>query len=370
MFFVDLDCFLSKLNCEKNYNSDIIKTRGSGHISLVKYSGFIMKKHIISDFIEVVLLFGADHKRRFNRQGVAKVFTVMALIGLTAVFAAMATHFGVFKIGADEAIDWSTALAILGSVAIPLIIGLLVATLATGGMILIPIAEMWNYISEKYGNKQHIINVFLFALCVVFFLYTMNLVNILEYLSGESYHGAINADGTMHYGRFLTFVFTMITIFTTSGIFCWLSGISKAWTSAVKAIIAIEKARMQRLRQENPKEYYCIRRNQAKEKPLDESEQLEMFDMFGNKQNLIEEFIVCSDQVLCDKVIMRLFILPKAVEVICLYVHRHPLPPAAQMRAFELPENEAKEIIFYHQRLHGLCDEAAQKLKELGWKKN
>jgi len=326
-----------------------------------------MKKHIISDFIEVVVLFGADHKRCFNRQGVAKVFTVMALIGLTAVFAAMAVHFGVFKIGADEAIDWSTALALLGSVAVVSIIGLVLVTLATGGLILVPIAEMWGFISEKYGHKQHIINVFLFVLCVAFFLYTMNLVNILEYLSGESYHGAINADGTFNYGRFWGFIFIIITIFTTSGIFCWLSGISKAWTHAVKAMIAIEKAKMQRLRQENPKEYYCIRRSQAKENPLDESEQIEMFDMFGNNQNLIEEFIVCSDQVLCDKIIMRLFILPKAVEVVCLYVHRHPLPPAAQMRAYNLPENEAKEIIFYHKRLHGLCDEAAQKLKELGW---
>ena len=329
-----------------------------------------MKKHIIRDFFEVVIFFGADHKRRFYRQFVAKVCVVIAMIGLTSLFAAMAAHFGVFKIGADEAMDWQSALLTIGYGALVVLIVAGLAALFTCGLIVVPIAEMWEYISEKYGAKQHIINVFLFALCAAFFLYTDNLVNILEYLSGETYHGEINADETIDYGRLGGALFTLISLLASGGIFCWLSGISKAWTHAIKEFIALENARVERLRQTDPEEYFRIRRGQAREKPLDESEQLEMFDLFNNNQDRIEEFMACCDQVLCDKAIMRLFILPEAVEAVGMYVHRHPLPPAAQMRAFELPEEDAKQIIFYHQELHGLCDEAAQKLKELGWKKS
>ena len=183
-----------------------------------------MKKDIIRDFVEVLCFFGADYKQRFKKQFVCKIFTIIALIGLTVVFATLSVHYGISVVKLAGVITL-----------IALIVGVLTMFLS-GGQILTPLMMMWFYISDKYGSKQHIINVFLFALCAAFVFYSLNLINIFEYLLGETYRNTVN-----NWGKFAEALFVLIVMFGSIGIFGWLSGISEAWTYAVKEMIDFEK---------------------------------------------------------------------------------------------------------------------------------
>lgn len=202
-----------------------------------------MKKGIIRNFVEVLLFFGADYQQKFQRQLPGKIFTVIAMTVLTAIFAYMAAHYGVFKIGLNDEIDWQTALIIFGGLLFVFLVAYGIAAVFTGGVIVIPIMYLLAYIDENYGKKQHIINVFLFALCAAFALFTTNLVHIFEHLCGVSYHNMAN-----NLGHNLEAMFAMMVVFATVGIFGWLSGISKAWTYAVKEMVALEEAKAQRKR--------------------------------------------------------------------------------------------------------------------------
>jgi hypothetical protein len=182
-----------------------------------------MKKGIIRDFGEVLYFLGADYKQKFQRQLLGKIFTVIAMTVLTAIFAFMAAHYGVFKIGLNDEIDWQTALIIFGGLLFVFLVAYGIAAVFTGGVIVIPIMYLLAYIDENYGKKQHIINVFLFALCAAFALFTTNLVHIFEHLCGVSYHNMAN-----NLGHNLEVMFAMMVVFATVGIFGWLSGISKA----------------------------------------------------------------------------------------------------------------------------------------------
>lgn len=83
----------------------------------------------------------------------------------------------------------------------------------------------------------------LFALCAAFVFYSLNLINIFEYLSGETYRNTVN-----NWGKFAEALFVLIVMFGSIGIFGWLSGISKAWTYAVKQMVDLEEAKAQRKR--------------------------------------------------------------------------------------------------------------------------
>ena len=317
-----------------------------------------MKKTIIRDFVEVLLFIGADYRHKFRKQSIGKAFTVVALIILTAIFASMSIHFGVFKFGFNDAMDFSqSVVGIVGGVIIMLIIFGLAAVLV-GATVAMPIADMWFYISERHGKQQHIINVFLFVLCVAFLLYTTNLVHILEHLSGEAYHGV----NTLKQIPALLFILTVF--FGTWSIFCWLSGISEAWTYTIQQIITMEEAKLMALKEENPEKYFHIRYFQSNN-ILNEKEQLEMIDLLKDK---IEQLIIQCEPVLCEKALSRLFDLPNAAETLYMYICNNPLPDNLQMRAFEMPENEAKLVILQHQRRFGLCKAAAEKVAKLGWK--
>lgn len=202
-----------------------------------------MKKGIIRDFGEVLFFLGADYKQKFQKQFLGKIFTVVAMLVLTAIFAFMAVHYGVFKIALNDEIDWQTALIIFGGLLFVFLVAYGIAAVFTGGVIVIPIMYLLAYIDENYGKKQHIINVFLFALCAAFALFTTNLVHIFEHLCGVNYHNMTN-----NLGHNLEAVFSMMVVFATVGIFGWLSGISKAWTYAVKEMVALEEAKAQRKR--------------------------------------------------------------------------------------------------------------------------
>lgn len=195
-----------------------------------------MKKDIIRDFVEVLVFLGADYKQRFKKQFVCKIFTIIALIGLTVVFATLSVHYGIPDFRLNDEIDWISVVEQAGVITLIALIAGVLTMFLSGGLILMPPMMMWFYISDKYGSKQHIINVFLFALCVAFMFFSVNLINIFEYLSGETYRNTVN-----NWGKFTEALFSLIMMFSTVGIFSWLSGISEAWTYAVKEMIDFEK---------------------------------------------------------------------------------------------------------------------------------
>ncbi len=195
-----------------------------------------MKKDIIRDFVEVLFFFGADYKQRFKKQFVCKIFTIIALIGLTVVFATLSVHYGIPDFRLNDEIDWISVIELAGVITLIALIAGVLTMFLSGGLILMPPMMMWFYISDKYGSKQHIINVFLFALCAAFMFFSVNLINIFEYLSGETYRNTVN-----NWGKFTEALFSLIVMFSTVGIFSWLSGISEAWTYAVKEMIDFEK---------------------------------------------------------------------------------------------------------------------------------
>ena len=195
-----------------------------------------MKKDIIRDFVEVLFFCGADYKQRFKKQFVCKIFTIIALIGLTVVFATLSVHYGIPDFRLNDEIDWISVIELAGVITLIALIAGVLTMFLSGGLILMPPMMMWFYISDKYGSKQHIINVFLFALCAAFMFFSVNLINIFEYLSGETYRNTVN-----NWGKFTEALFGLIVMFGSIGIFGWLSGISEAWTYAVKEMIDFEK---------------------------------------------------------------------------------------------------------------------------------
>jgi hypothetical protein len=197
-----------------------------------------MEKGIIRDFFEVLILLGADYKQKFRKQFVCKSLATLALIALTAVFALLSAHYGVFQFGDTSTGDKMT---IFGAIILIFLVSFGLAVVFTGGLIAIPFMKMWSYISENFGKKQHLVNVFLFALCTVFMVFTLNLSNIFEHLSGESWHG----ENGLYYNLPML-LFGLTVILGSFGLFGWLSGISEAWTHAVKVMTDLEKTENQR----------------------------------------------------------------------------------------------------------------------------
>lgn len=178
-----------------------------------------------------------------KKQIFGKIAVIIAMICLTFIFAALSIHYDVFHFRFDDnPIEWLDILPILGAcvfVGIVGIVGLGIACLADprAAVIFIMPLEIWDYISEKYGKWQHLINAFLLALCFAFIAYAVNLVAILEHLSGEAYR----QEPTL--GGFLAVFYAWIIVFGTLILFGWLSGLIEAFGAFFKKLAEMEEQR-------------------------------------------------------------------------------------------------------------------------------
>ncbi|MEE6206892.1 MAG: hypothetical protein VZR95_02440 [Alphaproteobacteria bacterium] len=173
-----------------------------------------------------------------NKQVIGKILVVTAMACLTFIFAALSVHYDVFHFRFDDnPIEWTELLLLLGACVVVGIVGLGIACLAAPetAIIFIMPFEIWDYISEKYGKRMHLINVFLLALCLAFIAYTVNLVAILEHLSGEHYR----QEPTL--GGFLTVFYAWIIVFGTFTVFGWLSGLIDAFGASFKKLAEMDK---------------------------------------------------------------------------------------------------------------------------------
>ncbi len=160
-----------------------------------------------------------------KREIIGKVLVVMAMAFLTFTFAALSVHYDTFAVGFRETpMEWSEMLLGFGVI-------IFVSTVAIGlgclfipqmAMILLLPFEVWDNISKKYSKWQHLINVFLLALCIAFVAYSVNLVTILEYLSGEHFKQMPT------FGGFLAGMYVLVILFGTTIIYGWLSGLTDA----------------------------------------------------------------------------------------------------------------------------------------------
>lgn len=177
---------------------------------------------------------------RMNKQVIGKILVVTAMACLTFIFAALSVHYDVFHFRFDDnPIEWTELLLLLGACVVVGIVGLGIACLAapeTAIIFIMPL-EIWDYISEKFGKWQHLINAFLLALCFAFIAYAVNLVAILEHLSGEHYR----QEPTL--GGFLTVFYAWIIVFGTFTVFGWLSGLIEAFGAFFKKLAEIEEQR-------------------------------------------------------------------------------------------------------------------------------
>lgn len=160
-----------------------------------------------------------------KKEIIGKVLVVVAMAFLTFTFAALSVHYDTFAVGFRETpVSWFDALTglcvIIVAGLVPL--GLGCAFIPQVGILLLLPFEVWDEISEKYSKWQHLINVFLLALCIAFVAYAVNLVTILEHISGEHFKQMPTLGG------FLAGMYVLVILFGTMIIYGWLSGLIDA----------------------------------------------------------------------------------------------------------------------------------------------
>lgn len=158
---------------------------------------------------------------------------------LTFIFAALSVHYDVFAPAfRDVPIEWTEMLLVFGIIAFVGIvtIGLACAFFPQMAMILFLPFEVCDNITKKYGKWQHLLNVFLLALCVAFAAYAVNLVAVLEHLSGEHFKQMPTLGG------FLALMYAWVIVFGTMILFGWLSGLTDALIAFFKTCAEAEES--------------------------------------------------------------------------------------------------------------------------------
>lgn len=173
-----------------------------------------------------------------KKEIIGKVLVVIAMTCLTFIFATLSVHYDVFTVGfRDTPVEWFDF-----AVAICAILMVGITGLGIAGAFIPEVVEiiflpfdMWDYISEKYGKRQHLINVLIFVLCLAFVAYAVNLVAILESLSGEHYRQMPT------FGGFLAVLYAWVIAIGTMIVFGWLSGLDEATVASLKKISERQK---------------------------------------------------------------------------------------------------------------------------------
>lgn len=174
-----------------------------------------------------------------KKEIIGKILVVFAMVGLTFIFAALSVHYDMFAFSYRETpVEWTEMLLGFGIIAFvsAIAIGLGCLFVPQMAMILLMPFEVWDNISAKHGKWQHLINVFLLALCVAFVAYAVNLVTILEHLSGEHYKLMPT------FGGFLAMAYAWIIFFGTLILYGWLSGLIDAFIAFFKRCAETEQA--------------------------------------------------------------------------------------------------------------------------------
>lgn len=160
-----------------------------------------------------------------KKEIIGKVLTVAAMTFLTFIFAALSVHYDTFAVGFHETpvswMDLITGLAVLAIVVLA-VLGVGCMLIPQMSILLLLPFEVWDEISEKYSKWQHLINVFLLALCIAFVAYAVNLVTILEHISGEHFKQMPTLGG------FLAGMYVLVILLGTMVIYGWLSGLTDA----------------------------------------------------------------------------------------------------------------------------------------------
>ena len=160
-----------------------------------------------------------------KKEIIGKILVVFAMTCLTFIFAALSQHYDVFAVSYRETpMEWSEMLLGFGVIIFvsAVAIGLGCLFIPQMAMILLLPFEVWDNISKKYSKWQHLINVFLLALCIAFVAYAINLVTILEHISGEHFKQMPTLGG------FLAALYAWVILFGTIIIYGWLSGLTDA----------------------------------------------------------------------------------------------------------------------------------------------
>lgn len=166
-----------------------------------------------------------------KKEIIGKILVVVAMACLTFIFAALSRHYGVFTFGfREQPAEWTEVLLGFGIIAFVGIvsIGIGCVFMPQMAMILLLPFEVWNNISEKHGKWQHLINVFLLALCAAFVAYAINLVTILEHLSGEQFKLMPT------FGGFLAVLYVWVIFIGILVLYGWLSGLTDAFIAFFK----------------------------------------------------------------------------------------------------------------------------------------
>ena len=196
-----------------------------------------------------------------KREIIGKILTVCAMACLTFIFAALSVHYDVFAFGYREpAAEWTEILLGFGIIAFVSAVALGLGCLFTPqmAMVLLLPFEVWDNITEKYGKWQHLINVFLLALCAAFVAYSVNLVTILEHLSGEQFKQMPTLGG------FLAVMYAWVVLFGTIILYGWLSGLTDALIAFFKMCAEAEEE--YNAAQKKTAERQEMRREQTKKK--------------------------------------------------------------------------------------------------------
>ena len=173
-----------------------------------------------------------------KKEIIGKILVVATMAFLTFIFAALSMHYDVFTPGFRE--PPASLFELLTVFCVIAVVGL--AALGLGcmfipemGIILLLPFEVWDEISEKHGKWQHLINVFLLTLCCAFVAYAVNLVAILEHLSGEHFKQMPTLGG------FLAVMYAWVIVFGTIILYGWLSGLTDALIVFFKKCAEAEK---------------------------------------------------------------------------------------------------------------------------------
>ena len=175
-----------------------------------------------------------------KKEIIGKILVVSAMVCLTFIFAALAEHYDVFTVGFRETpLVWPDTLIAVGAVVFCFVVALGIGCMLAPplAMVLLMPFEVWDNISKKHGKWQHLINLFLLALCVAFVAYTINLVTILEHLSGEHFKQMPT------FGGFLAVLYAWVIVIGTIILFGWLSGLTDAVIAFFKHCAEVETER-------------------------------------------------------------------------------------------------------------------------------
>ena len=211
-----------------------------------------------------------------NKEIIGKNMVAVTMTCLTFIFAALAEHYDVFTVGFRETpLVWPDALIAVGAVVFCFVVALGIGCMVAPpiAMVLLMPLEVWKNISEKHGKWQHLINLFLLALCVAFVAYAINLVTILEHLSGEHFKQMPT------FGGLLAVFYAWIIAIGTIILFGWLSGLTDAVIAFFKRCAEAEaERRHEQEKLERKREKRRLRRKRGrkhKARPQAETEESE-----------------------------------------------------------------------------------------------